>query len=286
MGRDAPAVRRPLGVAALAAAIWIAAANSVLAFQLGVAPMRYEIELGPKPVTRTLKIINQGADEMDIAIRVANFTLDRSNKLKEIASTAQSLDQWIIIRPLRFKLKPGATRNVRFAVRPLKRPTPGERRAVIFIERAGVKNKQKGKMNIGFRFGVVIYAHAGKRVRRARLVGIDAERDGLKLDIKSTGNAHARIIGSYGIWPAKAFPGQTVAAALIARSEFIKSRDHRPRGTVASSLLPDAPILPGARRTIEARYPSALQPGTYRMLVRGRIGETSIERLLTFSVGG
>lgn len=277
---------RLLPVALLAAAIWIAAANCVSAFQLGVAPMRYEIELGPKPETRSLKIINQGVDEMEVAIRVANFTLDENNLIKEIASRPDSLDQWIIIRPLRFRLKAGEARTVRFAVRPLTRPKPGEYRAVIFIERSGMSAKQEGKLKIGFRFGVAVYAHVGPRTRQASLKGLAAAGDGLKLDIESTGNAHARIIGSYGVWPEQAFPGKTVAAALIARSEFIKSRDHRPEGTATASLLPDTPVLPGARRTVKARFPSALPPGRYRALVRGRIGETPIERIVSFTVGG
>lgn len=277
---------RSLTVATLAAAIWIAAANCVYAFQLGVAPMRYEMELGPKPETRSLKIINQGADEMEVAIRVANFTLDENNLIKEIASTRQSLDQWILIRPLRFKLKAGETRTVRFAVRPLTRPRPGEHRAVIFIERTGNTAKQQGKLKIGFRFGVVVYAHVGERVRRADLKGVSANRDGLALDVQSTGNAHARIIGTYGVWPERAFPGRTVAAAMIDRSEFIKSPNHRPEGSIGASLLPDTPVLPGARRTIKANFESKLPPGRYRALMRGRIGETPVEREITFAVGG
>lgn len=268
-----------------AAAILVAAASSVGAFQLGVAPMRFEVALGARPETRALKVVNQGATDMDIALRVANFTLNEANHVVEIASTPESLDQWIIIRPLKFTLKAGETRTIRLAIRPLSRPRRGEHRAVIFIERTDKRGLKQDKLNVGFRFGVVVYAHVGERLRRSRLHGLSVAKDGLALDIESTGNSHARVMAAYGIWPESAFPGATIASALIARSEFIRSRNYTPKGAVVGNLLPDTPVLPGSRRTVRAAFKPELPPGRYRALVRGHIGETPLERVIAFQVG-
>ncbi len=275
-----------LGMAALAATVLTVAANHALAFQVAIAPMRFEVELGNRPVTRALKVINQSNEEMKVAIRVANFDLDSDNKVREIRPKANSLDQWIIIRPLKLTLKPGQTRTVRFAIRPHTRPRAGEHRAIIFIERDGAGKKQKGKLNVGFRFGVVVYAQVGKPVRTARLHGLKSGAGGLSLDVESTGTAHARLIGSYGIWPAAKFPGKVIAQASLAHSEFLKKRDHMPNGAVRAALLPDLPVLPGARRTIKARFAESLPPGSYEALISGRVGTRNISRLVSLNVGG
>jgi len=270
----------------LAAVVLTTAANTVQAFQMAVAPMRFEFELGPRPVTRALKLINQSDEDMEIAIRVANFDMDENNNLREIAPSANSLDQSIIIRPLKFSVKAGETRTIRFAVRPFKRPKAGEHRAVIFLERADKPKQNKGKINVGFRFGVVIYAHAGTPVRRAQLHGVAADPGGIRFDIQSSGSAHVRMTGTYGVWPAATFPGNTIAAAMIAPSEFNRNKAHMPRGASAADLLPNLPVLPGSRRSLIAHFKKKLPPGNYRALVRGNLEGISLDRVLSFSVGG
>jgi P pilus assembly chaperone PapD len=275
-----------LAMASLAAVVLTTAAERVQAFQMGVAPMRHEFSLSTKPVTRSIKLLNQGADDMKISLRVAHFDLDKNNNVREIAPTPQSLDQWIILRPLKFTIKAGQTKTIRFAVRPKARPKPGEHRAIILINRSDKPKKTVGKLNIGFRFGVVVYAHVGKVVRRAKLRAVRTAPTGLEFDIQSTGNAHARMIGSYGVWPAAKFPGRTVAAAMISRSEFIKRAGHKPSAAVAANLLPDTPVLPKTRRTVHAKFANSLPPGKYRALVKGRIGARSLTRVISFKVGG
>ena len=64
-----------------------------------------------------MKLFNKSAKDIKVAIRVANFDLDEQNRVRELAPTPHSLDQWIIIRSLRFVIKAGETRTIRFAVR-------------------------------------------------------------------------------------------------------------------------------------------------------------------------
>jgi len=275
-----------LATAVLTAAILIAAAQCVQAFQVGVSPMRYEFQLDRKPVTRSIKLFNQGPKEMKVKLRVANFDLDKNNKVREIAPTAQSLDQWIIIRPLAFTLKPGQTRTIRFAVRPTSRPRAGEHRAVIFIERADPVIKNKAKLNIGFRFGVVIYAHVGSIVRTGKLHSIAMAPSGVGFDIQSIGSAHVRMSGSFGVWPTSQFPGETIAAAMISPAEFSKQKNYLPKGAAAASLLPSLPVLPRTRRSLRATFARSLPAGSYHALVRGKLGSKSMSRLISFNVGG
>lgn len=275
-----------LVTATLAAAILIAAVECVQAFQVGVSPMRHEFQLDTKPVTRSIKLFNQGPKDMKVKLRVANFDLDANNKVREIAPTAQSLDQWIIIRPLAFTIKSGQTRTVRFAVRPTLRPRAGEYRAVIFIDRADRPKKNKSKLNIGFRFGVVVYAHVGNVVRVGKLHGIQTESNGLGFDVQSTGSAHVRMNGTYGVWPASKFPGKTIAAAMISRGEFAKQKNYVPKGAATANLLPSLPVLPRTRRTLRANFAKSLPSGSYRALVKGMLGNNSMSRELSFKVGG
>lgn len=271
-------------LSSLAVAVLAATAQCVSAFQLGVSPLRHEFTLGSRPVTRSMKLFNKSGKDIKVAIRVANFDLDEQNRVRELAPTPQSLDQWIIIRPLRFVIKAGETRTIRFAVRPFVQPKQGEHRAIIFVERDGLAQPKAGNFNVGFRFGVAVYANAGTITRRGELKTVKADALGLSFDVKSAGNASVRLSGTYGVWPASAFPDRIAAAAAIERNQFTRSQNYVPKGSAIAGILPSVPVFAGYRRTVRGQFKKKLPPGDYRSLIRGQIAGQPFSRVIAFRV--
>jgi len=268
----------------IAAATLVAAASPLWAFEFAVSPMRVEIPLADRPVTRALQVVNRSNRQMSLAVRVANFDLDNENKVREISPTANSLDQWIIIRPLKFTVEAGQTRTIRFAVRPFTRPRTGEHRAMIFITRDTDSKTEKGQFDIGFRFGVAVYAHVGDVRRQAVLHSARATDRAIELDITSTGTASARFSGSYGVWPRAKFPGGARAAAALELNKFRSTKNYNPPGSVIANTVPDLPILPKTRRLIAAPYAEPLAPGEYTVFVAGTLGETRVQEQLPLTI--
>lgn len=254
---------------------------------MAVSPARIEIPIGKRPVARALKVTNQGNEAISVAIRVANFDLDENNKIREIAPTAQSLDQWIIIRPLKFTVPAGKTRTIRFAVRPYVQPRPGEHRAMIFLEQTPSKNSKRkpNTLEVRFRFGVAVYGQAGPARRRTRLHAISADAAGFGLDVQNVGNAHARLRGRYGVWPVARFPGGVKARALLQASAKSKTGQiATPKGATLAGLLPSSPVLPGYRRRLGSKWPKPLAQGRYLIQFVGRLGDASFIKQKTFVV--
>ncbi len=268
----------------LAAAALSGAVSRAAAFQFAVSPMRFEFALGNRPVTRSLKVSNQSAQPVTLAVRVAHFDLDEDNRVREVAPTPQSLDQWIIIRPLSLTVEAGRTRTIRFAVRPYVRPKEGEHRAMIFLSRKGGLSRA-GKLNIGFRFGVAVYAHVGNTRRVAQLKGLSATANELAMDIQSVGNASVRMLAAYAIWPTTKFPGRDQAVAQLSRKRFLNVQDYRPAGALRANLLPDLPVLPGTRRTLSVKLKDPLPAGRYHLLLTGKLGSAPITQTVRFAVG-
>ncbi|MGD9829916.1 MAG: molecular chaperone [Hyphomicrobiaceae bacterium] len=271
-------------VACLAVAGLLAMAAPAWAFQIAVSPLRFEIDLNGRPVAKALQVFNQGHEPIQVSVSVAHFDLDENNKVREIAPTAHSLDQWIVVRPLSFTIPPGASQTVRFAVRPYVRPKPGEYRAMIFLEQKGSQAVAR-RINVRFRFGVAVYAYVGSPERTSKLHGVATGPNGLTLDVESLGNAHVRLEGNVGIWPAASFPGEAKAKALVVAKQSAKqTKTVLPPGAVFAAPLPNLPILPGTRRKVATALPQPLKPGAYRAVIVGSLSGKPISRLLSFDV--
>ena len=115
----------------ITAAIWIAMAGVSAGeleppAQIAVSPSRFEVEIGPKPTTEAVTVMNLGKDPVTIMVTVASWDLDELNKVRILEPDEQSLDQWMVINPLRFTVPSGKSQTVRFSIRPKIRPLPGE----------------------------------------------------------------------------------------------------------------------------------------------------------------
>ncbi len=267
-------------------AAWLGSTLPAAAFTMAVSPTRFEIPLGAKPVARSLKVINRGNEPMTVSIKVGHFDLDENSKVREIAPTPESLDQWIIIRPLKFTVPAGKTRTIRFAVRPYKRPSPGEHRAMIFLEQQGSHDKTRSQksLEVRFRFGVAVYGQAGPAKHAFKVNGVKTDPTGFGLDIKNSGNAHVRTKGRYAVWPADRFPGESTARAQLLAADRKDGNIATPKSASAAGLLTGTPVLPGYRRTIRTDFGASLKPGRYRLVVDGAIAGRAIKRTTTFSV--
>ena len=282
MARFGQRARCALAVAAATALL--AAAAAAQTATIGISPLRIEMALGERPAAEAIQIMNLGAAPIELAVSVSNWILDETNQVRVIEPTEQSLDQWIVISPLRFTVPPGKQQTVRFTVRPKVRPEPGEHRAMIFFDEVPEVEAQPGQTRVVGRIGVAVYAHVGDVTRRAVLDCIDVVSAGSTVaalfDISSTGTANARMAGRYVIWPADRFKGLAASPP-----DFVPDgKGPPPEGAAEAAALPSTPVLPGFRRRIVMRLSQKLAPGAWVLEIDGRLGEDPLRLAFPFEV--
>ena len=247
--------------------------------QVAVSPPRVEVDLDAGRSTEAIHIINLSDNETRISVSVVHLDLDEHNKVRDLAPTEQSLDQWIVINPLKFTIPAGEQQTIRFAVRPRVEPEAGEHRAMIYFEQEpGSADSDEGAVSIRYRLGVAVYGLSGHIDRRGRIVAIRHTGSGdnhyLDIDTISEGNTSVRLTGQYGIWQATDFPGEEAAAALL---------DSLPASTDivgGVGALPELPILPGTQRTVRIRLPELSSTAAHVVYVTGEFAGRSFSKQL------
>jgi P pilus assembly chaperone PapD len=263
---------------------WIGASVEPPA-QVAVSPSRIELQIGTKPTTESLTLFNYSDQPVQIGVSVAHWDLDEQNNVRIIEPHEQSLDQWLVVNPLRFSLAAKSSQTVRFSIRPRVRPEPGEHRAMIYFDQI-LPGESTGNLRIKFRMGVAIYAHAGEIVRAGRLNSVQVVSGtnpiSAKFDISSEGTSHVRLTGQYAIWPASRYPGyeNTATIEALGRPDSVV-----PAEVLVAGLLPAKPVLPGTRREVLLYTPAELSPGSYVLDVNGEMpGEASVDLGIPFTV--
>lgn len=284
--RTGRACRSALRLALLALAAVPALAETPPA-QIAVSPPYVQVELGSKPINESLRLINMGKEPVSVEVTVEHWDLDERNQVRALTPNEQSLDQWMIVNPVRFDVPAGGTQVVRFAVRPRVRPEPGEHRAMIYFNQRSSGAAPQGQVQVMFRFGVAVYANVGAVSRTGVLHGI--ARQGTTnppvfgFDIGSAGNANVRLGGQYAIWPEKDYPGQSATKPIAG----LEKPDAKPPAPILTAdTLPTTPVLPGTRRTILIQPGTRLPPGRYVLDINGDLGGTAIDKGLPFAVSG
>jgi P pilus assembly chaperone PapD len=246
--------------------------------QIGVAPSMFELNLGSKPVNESIRLFNLKKKPTTVRVEVYNWTLDEKNEVKIIPPDAQSLDQWMLINPLRFTVEPGQSQVVRFSIRPSSKPAPGEHRAIIyFVEEPSGKTVDSTKaLDVLFKLGVGVYAKTDPVKRTAALVNLtfDKQSSVIRTEINNTGNIHTRLKGNYSIWKKNAF----VSLANAAKYASPQNGEKPPAGLVMSGQMNQTPVLPGNHRVITTQIPLPKQPGNYIIAVTGTINDQSVEK--------
>jgi len=65
--------------------------------QIAVSPSRFEVEIGSKPTTEAVDVMNLGDEPVSIAVSVVTWDLDEGNQVRIVEPTEQTLDQWMVI---------------------------------------------------------------------------------------------------------------------------------------------------------------------------------------------
>ena len=253
--------------------------------QVAVSPPRLEVNLDEMRATESIQILNLSDEETHIRVSVGNWDMDESNKVRDVAPTEQSLDQWIVINPLQFTIPPNEQQTIRFAVRPKVAPEPGEHRAMIYFEQQPQSSLSDDGVSIRYRLGVAVYGLSGHIDRRGHLLEIRHREVGedlyLELDVLSEGNASVRLQGRHGLWPTPEFPGDEAAATLLdaggADAGVGEALD-------VVGLLPELPILPGTKRTISTKVERPDAAGAYTWFVQGSLSGRPFTRAVQITI--
>ncbi len=252
--------------------------------QIAVSPSRFELQIGPRPTTHSLNVMNMGRGPVTIEVAVATWDLDEANAIRILEPTETSLDQWMVINPLRFTIPAKSTQTVRFSIRPKVVPEPGEHRAMIYLNQV-LDEAAPVDLSVKFSFGVAVYGMAGEVTREGRLNAVvinpAAGPPLARFDISSLGSAHVRMNGQYAIYHADDYPG--VEATTII-PELGRPGTELPEAVVAAGLLPARPILPGTRRTIPLDLAEKLAPGRYVLDINGELPGEPIDKALSFAI--
>jgi P pilus assembly chaperone PapD len=253
--------------------------------RVGFSPPRFELDWDGKGRTESLTVLNLSEELLTVSVAVGNWDLDEDNRTRHLPPTEQSLDQWMIVNPLKFSIEPGSQQTVRFAIRPRVKPEPGEHRAMIYLTETANPEEMEQSMRIRFRFGLPVYLHVGEKDRRGRLLSMDLDTasgaGSLDLDFTNTGSAYARIDASYFIWPASEYPGDDAARAFIPSVSSL-SDEEQEHLAERYGQLPGTPILPGYERTVSAPVKLPRTAGSYVLAVAGKVGDVPLWKTLHF----
>jgi hypothetical protein len=222
-----------------------------------------------------LLVQNLSDEPLSISLSVSNWDLDDDNKIRIAPPTEQSLDQWIVINPLKITIPPGSPQTIRWAIMPRVKPQAGEYRAIIFIEEDLPSQPQNAgtSVRMKMRYGLPIYAQFGEPVHAATLhdINVDSKGDKISLELSNEGNAHVRTTGNFGIWPSTEFPGKEEALAILRSSDI----ENAAFDGVTIGAVPDSVILPGNKRTIPVA--TALPPsGEYTLQFNAGVAQLQI----------
>ena len=254
------------------------------ALEVSVSPPRLEVEINGKTRSQSINIVNLSSEPVEMRASIGTWTMSEDNKVQEVESSEQSLDQWIVFTPSRFTIPPRHSQTVRFAIRPKVKPAAGEHRAMLYLEEIpSGKQDSEGVTTVG-RLGVVIYGYAGeiKRVGVLNSVNVEAKSDKVTavFDVSSTGNAHVRMKGQYAIYRAANYPGASATKPVNTNNSKAKLPDNVL--DVGSLELP--PVLPSNRRQLLLSISKKLPPGNYVLDLNGELSGTPIDKGIPFTV--
>ncbi|MEA5572759.1 molecular chaperone [Calothrix sp. UHCC 0171] len=268
--------------------LWNLALAPATALEIGVSPPKFEVEMNGKGRSQSIKITNFSAEPVEMQAYVRNWTLNEENKLQEIQSTENSLDQWIVFTPARFTIPPRSSQSLRFAIRPKVQPQEGEHRAVIYLEEVLPQSKENSQsvVTIG-RVGIVVYGYAGKIKRAGTLnsINVDAKANSVNaiFDISSTGNANVRMKGQYSIWRAANYPGAKATQPISGISGAASANVKLPANVVDAGILRDTPVLASTRRKLVMPI-KKLPPGNYVLDINGDLNGVAVDQGIPFTV--
>lgn len=277
-------------LAAVSVAFSIGMAQAQPVARMGVSPDRYEIDFEASGSdTQALMVQNLSSEPLTIKLSVSNWELDEQNQIALIPPTENSLDQWIVLNPVRITIPPGSPQTIRWAIMPRVQPAVGEYRAMIFLEEdlpPKAENTGNNSVRVKMRYGLPIYAQFGPKTEQAELHEVSTNPDsGLVLfDITNTGNAHSRMLGNYAIWPTAEFPGKDTALSQLRSGEAEAAASNADSEVIAGNM-PSTVVLAGARRTITLD-PGSAPAESYTLQLDASFADQEITDTVVLRVAG
>ena len=269
-------------IALLLLCVWVSAEQIVwakgLAPRLGISPQRLEVYPEEKSTGQSITVLNLSSEVMNVEVSVQNWDFDENNKYRALAPSPQSLDQWIVINPVRLEIPAKSQQTVRLAIRPRAVPVDGEHRAMIFFKEVPKKNPgAKGQFN--FNVGVPIYAYFGdvKRSATVHRIDYDEKSQALLFDLTNTGNAYVRPEGVYEVFAAKDLKSnaEILGGLSLDRNKIPTKR----KGSLAKGRLAVKPVLADARRVLDNKLKLGELDQAYALGVKVDIGGKVYQRV-------
>jgi hypothetical protein len=219
---------------------------------IGFSPSMFRESLDSGQASGTINVLNMSDKEKRIVVDVKPWELDVNSAVVELESKEDSLDQWMIFNPTDFMIESEGSRSVRWAIMPRLQLPDGEYRVMIYLTEMGDPDDQR-QVKVNYRFGIPVYVTVGDVQRIGMLDDIiindnDKSKPMLGLNISSTGNAHVRIRGSYGLWDKSLWPGENKALAELSMAD--NQLGVYSEAGVLISKLPKRPIIQDTNRTI------------------------------------
>ncbi|WP_223577241.1 fimbrial biogenesis chaperone [Kangiella taiwanensis] len=258
-------------------------AQSGLQPKLAISPSRVVLQPDEVKTTKSVTVLNLGAKPMQVEVSVQNWDFDEDNNYRALPPTPQSLDQWLIINPVRLTIPAKGQQTVRMAVRPKAKPDDGEHRAMVFFKQLRADDA-KG-VNVLFNVGVPVYAFFGdvKRVATLHSMSYLNERQSLQFDITSSGNAYVRPEGFYMIVQAEQ-EGERKNERDILQMLDGKTGEVKGKKPLATGKINSKPVFAGNRRVVEGgiALKDAIKeklPEQYALAVKVDIAGTLYEKV-------
>lgn len=251
-----------------------AASKKGLQPQLAISPSRVELQPDEVNATKSVTVLNLGAEPMQVEVSVQNWDFDENNNYRALPPTPQSLDQWLIINPVRLTIPAKGQQTVRMAIRPKARPEAGEHRAMVFFKQ--VRSEKAKGVNVLFNVGVPVYAFFGDVKREATLhrMSYNAETFTLDFDITSSGNAYVRPKGFFAVFENVDGSEQELLSKLDTKTGEVEKD-----AAIVSGKVSSKPVFAGERRLVSAVIPDDKLPESYALVVKVDVAGTLYENV-------
>jgi P pilus assembly chaperone PapD len=216
---------------------------------LDVSPIRVHVRMSAgDEYTNSIRVLNPGKDPVRLHAYLEDWSLDEEGTplFHPAGTQPRTATVWVDAAPSDFLLEPGQTKYVRFTVSVPPGITEGGYHAALLLESLPLDRSETRmtRMFIQGRVATMLYITIGNPRRSAAITALTpVKHDGkrlMRLTVSNTGDDFLRLAGML---------------------ELVEpNRDKRPVGP-----LPDVPVLPGTRRTVELDLPADV---TERLLAR------------------
>jgi hypothetical protein len=141
---------------------------------------------------RQVRVMNPGVSPVVVDVTRAGFALDPRGRphVVPVRRPTRSAASWLLVRPRRFRLRPGGTASLTVISTPARRAEPGDHDALVLLT---TRPRPGRALAVRMRIGIVVVVRTpGRIVRRLVPLGLRVRRGGrvrlLELRVANRGN--------------------------------------------------------------------------------------------------